>query len=137
MKYLLDHFASRQFLHFLIAGGIAAAVNFCVGFSLSGLLPFHGDIIAGHLSGMVVAFILFGRKVFEESSNKQATQVLIFVAVNAAAMTQTYVVYYLLVHMVFSHLESVVYADVIARAIAIITPIFTSFLGHKYFTFRQ
>lgn len=134
---MLDHFVSKQFLHFLIAGGIAAAVNFGVGYSFSGLLPFHGDIIIGHLSGMIVAFILFGRKVFEESSNKQSTQLLIFIAVNAAALLQTYLVYYLLMHLVFFHLDHQAYADAIARAAAIVTPIFTSFLGHKYFTFRQ
>lgn len=136
MKQLLDQFVSRQFLRFLVAGGIAAIVNFSVGFSLSGLLPFHGDIIAGHLSGMVVAFILFGREVFDESGNSQIRKVLIFTAVNTAALMQTYIVYYLLTHFVFPYAAFILYADVIARATAIVTPIFTSFLGHKYFTFR-
>jgi putative flippase GtrA len=137
VKQLLGQFISEQFLRFLVAGAIAAAVNFSVGFCLSGLLPFHGDIIAGHLSGMVVAFILFGRKVFEDSTNTQTRKVFIFVAVNAAALAQTYLVYYVLIHLVFVYTPVILYPDVIARAIAIITPIFTSFLGHKYFTFRQ
>lgn len=86
---------------------------------------------------MVVAFILFGRDVFAESGNSQARKVLIFIAVNAAALIQTYFVYYVLMHVIFPYATFVYYADLIARAAAIVTPIFTSFLGHKYFTFRQ
>jgi putative flippase GtrA len=137
VKYLLDQFISAQFLRFLIAGGIAAAVNFSVGYSLSGLLPFHGDIVAGHLSGMIVAFILFGRDVFEQTQGDQFRKVVLFTAVNGIALAQTYLVYYVLVHYFFIYIESIPHTDLIARAVAIITPIFTSFLGHKYFTFRQ
>jgi len=137
VKQLLDQFVSKQFLRFLIAGGIAAAVNFSVGFSLSGFLPFHGDIIAGHLSGMVVAFILFGRGVFAKQGGTQAREVIIFIIVNTVALAQTYVVYYLLTHIFFPALGVIFHPEIVARAIAIITPIFTSFLGHKYFTFRE
>ena len=137
MKGFINQFISEQFLRFLIAGGIAAAVNFAVGYSLSGMLPFHGDIIAGHLSGMMVAFFLFGREVFGKTGATQFKEVAIFIAVNAVAMSQTYAVYFVLMHYVFPESMPVSHADVVARAIAIITPIFTSFLGHKYFTFRD
>jgi len=134
---MLNKFFSKQFLRFLIAGGIAASVNFAVGYSLQGLLPFHGDIVVGHLSGMLVAFFLFEQSVFEGTENSRVKSAPIFIAINGLALAQTWLVYYVLHQYIFPGAKFYFHPDVVARAIAIITPIFTSFLGHKYFTFKD
>jgi len=134
---MLNKFFSKQFLRFLVAGGIAACVNFTVGYSLQGLLPFHGDIVAGHLSGMLVAFFLFEQRVFDQAENSRVKSAPIFVAINGLALIQTWLVYYALHQYFFPGVKFDFHLDVVARAIAIITPIFTSFLEHKYFTFKE
>lgn len=130
-------FASRQFFHFLVAGGIAACVNFGVGFLLSGLLPLYGDIVVGYLAGMLTAFFLFEQKVFSEHGESRAKSVNIFILVNILGLLQTWIVFALLKDYLFPRMDYDFYGAETARAIAIIVPMFSSFLGHKFFTFKQ
>ena len=135
MKHILESFISKQFLHFLIAGGIAAAVNFGVGYTLAGYLPWHGDIVVGYVAGMATAFFLFEQKVFGEHPESRQRSVLFFVAVNALGLLQTWVIYAALMQWIFPRVTWLFFPAEIARAIAIITPTLTSYIGHKYFTF--
>lgn len=130
-------FASKQFLHFLIAGGIAAFVNFVVGHALSGLLPLYGDIVIGYLAGMMTAFVVFEKKVFGENGRSRATSLKIFILVNIIGLFQTWIIFALLKDYLFPRVVYHFYPEEAARAIAIIAPTFTSFLGHKFFTFKQ
>jgi putative flippase GtrA len=130
-------FASRQFVRFLIAGGIAAGVNFTVGFLLSGRLPLYGDIVVGYLAGMLTAFFLFEQNVFGEHVESRSKSVRIFIVVNILGLFQTWIVFALLKDYLFPLAGYDVYPAEMARAIAIIVPTFTSFLGHKFFTFKQ
>lgn len=130
-------FVSRQFLHFLIAGGIAAVVNFGVGLLLSGWLPLYGDIVMGYLAGMLTAFFLFEKNVFGEHRESRSKSVRIFIVVNILGLFQTWIVYALLKDYVFPLVHYHLYPAEMARAIAIIVPTLTSFLGHKFFTFKQ
>jgi len=130
-------FISKQFLHFLIAGGIAACVNFVVGFSLSGLLPLYGDIVVGYLAGMLTAFVLFEQKVFGEHGESRTKSVHFFILVNVLGLFQTWMVFALLKDYLFPLIGYHLFPAEMARAIAIIFPTVTSFLGHKFFTFKQ
>ena len=130
-------FFSKQFLHFLLAGGVAAVVNFCVGYGLSGKLPFYGDIVMGYLAGMLTAFLLFEKHVFGEHAESRKKSVVVFVGVNLLGLLQTWLVYFLLKDHIFPAIALVFYPAEISRAIAIIVPTLSSFIGHKYFTFKQ
>lgn len=134
---MLRDFFSKQFMRFLLAGGIAAVVNFAVGYSLAGLFPLHGDIAIGYLAGMAAAFFLFETQVFGQHAESRSRSVGIFVIVNLLGLLQTWVIYAALVEWLFPAIGWQVYPPLLARAIAIITPTLTSFVGHKYFTFRQ
>ena len=129
-------FISKQFFHFLVAGGIAACINFSVGFVLAGLVPLHGDIVVGYLAGMLTAFFIF-EKVFGEHSESREKSVQIFILVNLLGLVQTWVVYVILKDYLFPGINYHLYAAEMARAIAIIVPLFSSFIGHKFFTFKQ
>lgn len=128
---------SKQFVLFLVAGGIAAAVNFSVGLSLSGLLPLYGDIVLGYLAGMLTAFFLFEKSVFGEHVESRSKSVRIFILVNILGLLQTWIVFVLLKDCFFPWADYHLYPAEVARAIAIIVPTLTSFLGHKFFTFKQ
>lgn len=134
---IVQDFFSAQFLRFLTAGGFAAVVNFAVGYSLAGQLPFHSDIVAGHLSGMVVAFFLFERDVFGRAEGSRSREVLVFLLVNGLAVLQTWIVYILLRQKLFPAIDFHFHPAELSRVCAIAVPVFTSFLGHKYFTFRH
>ena len=141
MHALIEEFFSRQFVRFLIAGGIAALVNFGVGYCLAPLLGYELDVVAGHLSGMLVAFLLFKKTVFErecveKSSNSTPMEVLVFIGVNGFALLQTLVVFVLLRDYMFPLTAYLYYPTILARLIAIGVPVITSFLLHKHFTFK-
>lgn len=137
MKALFESVHSKQFLRFLVAGGIAACVNFIVGYSLSGRLPFYGDVVIGYLAGMITAFFLFEQKVFGEHAESRQRSAGIFVLVNLLGLLQTWLIFSWLMRWFFPLLQWHFFPEHVARAIAIITPTLTSYIGHKYFTFRQ
>jgi putative flippase GtrA len=130
-------FLSPQFVRFLVTGGLAALVNFSVGFLLARLLPYNLDLVVGHVSGMVAAFILFELFVFGESSHEKPKSMGLFVMVNLLALLQTYLIGSALEEWLFPEIGFELHPETVARIIAIGFPVLTSFLGHKYFTFRQ
>ncbi len=137
MKQHLEQLISSQFLRFLVAGGISAVVNYAVGYALSGLLPFHGDVVVGYLAGMGTAFFLFERSVFGEHVESRRRSVGIFILVNALGLLQTWLIFTWLVTYYLPKFQWSFYPEHLARAVAIITPTLTSYICHKYFTFRQ
>lgn len=134
---ILGDFFTAQFVKFILAGGFAALVNFSVGISLEGMLPYHGDIVVGHLSGMVVAFFLFESQVFGRSIESRSIEVSTFIVVNIASIVQTWFVYVGLHGYVFPSMDMNFYPQIQARVIAIVIPVFTSFIAHKYLTFKH
>lgn len=134
---MLKSLLQNQFFRFLVAGGIAAVINFIVGYALAGKLPWHGDIVIGYLAGMITAFFMFERLVFGEHAESRRQSAIAFVGVNLLGLLQTWIIYVLLVNWAFPVFTITFYPGEIARACAIITPTITSFIGHKYFTFRQ
>jgi len=134
---MLKDFLTPQFVNFILTGGFAALVNFVVGFLLADYLPWNLDYVVGHLSGMVVAFILFELLVFGKSDDGRHRSVGMFVIVNLLAVLQTYIIGTALENYLFPSINYQFFANEVARAIAIMVPVLTSFIGHKYFTFRQ
>jgi len=132
-----NSFFTRQFVHFLMAGGIAATVNFGVGWSLAGLVPLYGDIVVGYLAGMLTAFFLYEKNVFGENGESRKKSVVLFVAVNLFGLLQTWAVYALMKDALLPALQWIFYPAELSRAVAIAVPMFTSFLGHKFYTFQQ
>ena len=56
--------------------------------------------------------------------------------VNLVAILQTWGISLLLAYHVLPAMGIRMYAPEIAHAIGIVVPVFTSYLGHKYWTFR-
>jgi putative flippase GtrA len=130
-------FFSKQFALFIFTGGIAAAVNFGSRIVLNNHFGFSTSIILAYILGMITAFILAKFLVFKTSSQSTLKSIFYFILVNAAAILQTWAVslglaFYLLPYLGIEH-------DVkeIAHLVGVIVPVFTSFLGHKHFSFKQ
>lgn len=129
-------FLSRQFLAFLITGGIAAAANFCSRIVYSTWLSFSIAIILAYFTGMITAFILARIFVFTESGRTLQSSAFYFALVNIVAVAQTWVISILLARHILPAISVETYALEIAHAVGVIVPVFTSFIGHKYLTFR-
>jgi putative flippase GtrA len=123
-------------LRFLLAGGVAAAVNFGSRILLSVVLPYAIAVVVAYLFGMATAFVLNRRFVFTGSTNPLHQQALWFVTVNLVALLQTLAVSVLLADFLLPRAGLTWHADEIAHAVGIVTPILTSYLGHRRFTFR-
>ena len=127
---------ANRFFRFLVVGGIAAAVNFGSRIVLSSWLHYASAIVVAYLVGLFTAFLLNRRFVFVEATNRLHHQVFWFTVVNLVAIVQTLLVSLLLADYVFPRLGLVWHAPEIAHAIGIVTPIFTSYVGHKKLSFQ-
>lgn len=133
---MIAQFKSRQFLAFLITGGLAALVNFGSRIVLSQWFDFPVAVAVAYLVGMVTAFVLAKMFVFTNSQQSVHRSALFFVIVNAVAVLQTWLISMLLAYYLLPAIGVRHYVQEIAHAIGIIIPVFTSYLGHKRWSFR-
>lgn len=134
---MIDQFASKQFFSFLITGGVAAAVNFCSRIVYSFWCEFSVAVILAYLTGMVTAFVLARLFVFRESKQAVHHSVFFFTLVNLVAIAQTWLVSMGLAFYALPALGVDVFTKEIAHAVGVVVPVFTSYLGHKHWSFRE
>lgn len=127
---------SRQFIRFLVVGGVAAAANFGSRMFFSLWLGFTAAIVLAYIVGMITAFILSRAFVFRESATPVHHSVFFFVLVNLVAVLQTWAVTWLLVFHVLPALGITWHAMEIAHASGVVVPVFSSYVGHKHLSFR-
>jgi len=136
MKYISDFFSAR-FIKFIFAGGFAAVINFSSRILLSCWTNYITAIVIAYIIGMIVAFILSRMIVFEATTGKTKRQITYFTIVNIFAILQTLIVSVLLADLVLPSFGISHYREELAHFIGISIPIFSSYLGHKYFTFTK
>ena len=127
---------SPQFLKFLVTGGIAAAVNFGSRFIYNLWASYSIAVVLAYLTGMATAFVLARTFVFEGRTQSLQRSALIFAAVNVLAIAQTWLISMLLAYYLLPAWGVQRFAFEIAHAVGIVVPIFTSYLGHKRWSFR-
>jgi putative flippase GtrA len=133
---VLKEFGSRQFLAFLLTGGIAAIVNFGSRIAYSHWVNFSSAIVLAYCTGMLVAFCLARVFVFTQSTRALGHSAGLFVLVNALAVLQTWVVSMVLATYLLPAIGVTMYAQAMAHAVGVAVPVFTSYWGHKRWTFR-
>jgi putative flippase GtrA len=126
---------SRQGVLFLIAGGIAACVNFFSRIALNSWIPYAAAIVVAYALGMITAFVINRAFVFTDANNKLHHQVLWFTAINIAAVLQTLAISLLLAKVIFPRAGFYWHAETLAHAVGIVVPVVTSYWGHKRFSF--
>lgn len=125
-----------QFVRFLAAGGIAALANFGSRIAFSLVLPYPAAIVLAYLVGMTTAFVLNRAFVFTGARNPVGQQAWRFVLVNLAAVAQTLAISLLLARWALPALGVAQHAETIAHAVGVLVPVFTSYLGHRHWSFR-
>lgn len=127
---------SRQFLLFLVTGGIAALVNIGSRIFYNIWLDFSISIIFAYLTGMITAFVLAKQFVFHRSQQPLHRSASWFVLVNGVAILQTWVISVSFAYYVLPFFGVVLFAKELAHCIGVVVPVFTSYVGHKKFSFR-
>lgn len=133
---MIRQFASRQFAVFLLTGGCAAAVNVGSRVLYSHWFAFSTAVILAYLTGMVTAFILARLFVFRTRTQSMQRTMVFFILVNVLAVLQTWGVSMLMRLWVLPALGVQQHADLIAHGCGVVVPVFTSYLGHKHWSFR-
>jgi putative flippase GtrA len=128
---------SSQFMKFLVAGGLAAAVNVGSRILLSHWLPYVPAILVAFCLGLVTAFALNKVFVFNQASNRLHHQVFWFVAINLAAVVQTLLISLLVARWLLPLLRVDFHNETIGHAVGVVVPVITSYIGHKRLSFRS
>ena len=133
---MIKHFFSKQFMIFLLTGGTAAAINFSSRILYSQYFDFSSAVILAYITGMITAFMLAKLFVFKKSQQSVRRSALFFVIVNLVAIIQTWGISMGLAHYLLPSLGVTLYVPEIAHATGVAVPVFTSYIGHKRWSFR-
>ncbi len=133
---MIQEFCSRQFIVFLLTGGFAAVVNFGSRIVYNQWLGFSTAVIVAYITGMITAFMLAKLFVFRTSSLSIQRSAFYFILVNIFAVMQTWIISMGLAYYILPWCGVVQLDKEIAHGIGVIVPAFTSYLGHKYWSFR-
>ncbi len=125
----------KRFALFLFAGGTAALVNILSRIAFNWLMPYEVAIVVAYLCGMTTAYLLNKRFVFASSGRGVASEYTRFALVNLAAVAQVWIVSVGLARLVFPAISFIWHAETVAHVIGVTIPVFTSYLGHKHFSF--
>lgn len=134
---MIRQFMSRQFVVFLVTGGIAAGVNFGSRILLNQWMSFSSAVVIAYLCGMVTAFVLARLFVFRDSTQSVRRSAGFFVLVNIVAIAQTWGISLWLLHVVLPWAGVTRWAPEIAHGVGVVVPVFSSYLGHKRWSFRS
>jgi len=132
---MIHHFMSRQFVSFVLTGGLAACVNLATRIWYSRWVDFSTAVMLAYLSGMVTAFVLVRLFVFRQATQSLRRSLFFFVLVNCVGVLQTWAISMLLYRLL--PLAGVThFVPELAHAIGVAAPVFSSYLGHKKLSFR-
>ncbi len=98
---------------------------------------FSSAVILAFPTGLITAFVLAKLFVFKESKQAVHRCVAFFVLVNLVAAVQTWVISMGLAYYLLPSLGVTLFVKEIAHAVGVAVPVFTSYIGHKRWSFRE
>jgi len=136
-KVVSKTFMSREFLVFLLTGGFAAVVNWVSRMVYNIWMPYSAAIVVAYVTGMITAFILAKLFVFKSSTQSTSRSIFFFTLVNLVAVLQTWAVSVGLAYYIFPRMGMIWHDRDIAHLIGVMIPVFTSYIGHKRWSFKH
>lgn len=125
----------NRFAGFLVAGGLAALANLGSRWLLSHVVSYPVAIVAAYGLGMLTAFVLMRGQVFGAGGAGLAREAGAFAMVNLLAVAQTLIVSLLFAYHLLPWVGWTWHRETMAHAVGVAVPIFTSYYGHKRWTF--
>lgn len=135
-KALAGQFKDKKFVVFLLVSSIAASVNFFSRIIFGDFFSFEISVLIAYVLGMLVAYVLCRRFVFNPQKNTQTQEVFYFTLVNIFGMLITWVVSLFFADDLLLFIHQPFLREEMAHGIGIMAPAFTSYLGHKYLSFK-
>ena len=126
----------KEFILFVAAGGFAALVNFVSRIIFNFWFSFEVSVVLAYLIGMIPAYILTKIFVFKAKSVGLVSSSIKFTIVNILAVLQTYFISVYLYYWLNNNINFD-YNKEIAHFVGIAFPVITSYIGHKYFSFKN
>lgn len=129
---------AKEFSSFLVVGGLAAVVNWFSRIAISAQgVPFEVAILIAYLLGMVTAYLLSRMFVFEKSGRSLSSEIWRFTVVNMFALVVVWLVSVGLESWLLPAMGWTWRPAEVAHGVGVLSPAFTSYLGHRYFTFGR
>jgi putative flippase GtrA len=127
----------REFILFLITGGLAALINIVSRIGFSTVVRFELAVLLAYGLGMLTAYLLARRFVFVDSRASIGRSFAAFALVNLFAVLQTWLVSVGLRNWLLPLLGIAVFRDVLAHGIGVAVPVISSYFGHKHISFKD
>ena len=125
----------KEFILFVAAGGFAALGNFVSRIIFNFWFSFEVSVVLAYLIGMITAYILTKIFVFKAKSVGLVSSSIKFTIVNILAVLQTYFISVYLYYWLNNNINFD-YNKEIAHFVGIAFPVITSYIGHKYYSFK-
>ena len=135
MKYIKDKSTNKEFILFILTGGLSATINLSSRIIISNFLIFEISVLISYLIGMITAYYLAKKYVFLNSKKSYKKSLPIFALVNLVAVLQTFFISKYIRIWLMNIFNNLIIIDFISHLCGVIFPIFSSFFGHKYITF--
>lgn len=128
-----------EITRFLLAGGLAAAINWIARMALSFVLPLEAAILIAYGIGMLVGFFLYRHFVFRRATGSIRQQVMLFLGVNALGALLVLAATLglkTLIGLVAPGLTPFI-IETLAHGLAIGIGAVSNYLGHRALTFSR
>lgn len=127
----------KRFAAFLFYGGVAAGVNIGTRWLLSHWLAYWLAVTLAFCAGLFCGFLLFKLFVFQKPSRQNiAREAAWYIGVNMLALLQTLAISLGLAEYLFPFAGMTYHPYDVAHMAGVLVPTLTSYLGHKYVTFK-
>ncbi len=126
---------SRQFVAFIVVGGLAALVNLVARILFNQAVSYEVAVVLAFVVAMSCAFLLNRRYVFADAQGDTRRQYTRFAIVNLLALVQVWLISVGLLRLLFPAIGFSWQAETIAHAIGVASPVLTSYFAHKYYSF--
>ena len=90
MKYIKDKLTNKEFILFILTGGLSAIINLSSRIIISNFLGFEISVLISYFIGMITAYYLAKKYVFLNSKKSYKKSLPIFALVNLVAVLQTF-----------------------------------------------
>ena len=125
----------RPQARFLIAGGIAALVNWLVRFPIELVVPYFAALLLATSIGMTCGFLLYRSWVFPGSTRSLADQIRDFILVNLTGQATMLGIATIVRQLLFVVEIGPFIAGAVAHALGIGAGAIVNYLGHRHLTF--
>lgn len=125
----------KEFIMFVMASGIAALVNFLTRIVFNIWLSFELSVVLAFFAGLTTAYALTRFFVFNAQKVSIVSSGIKFTIVNIVALFQTYFISVYLYYWMENNIDFIFNRE-FAHLVGISCPVITSYIGHKYYSFR-